>query len=241
MYNYKEGKRRIEDILSRKALIEEKTIPAEDAFTYENAYYGWVTAIFVDIRDSTQLFANESKEKVAKVIRSYSSEIIEILRDNDKLREIGIRGDCVYAIYSTPHQKDISYIFDRAIEINTFFGMLNALLEKYNLPIIKAGIGMSSAQELVVKAGRKNSGINNAVWIGEAVTFASLLSSEANKHGIQRIALSNNTYINVIDDQVTQGLKKEWLKEDYNTKIGKFYHGNIVYTAFKKWISGGMQ
>lgn len=57
---------------------------------------------FVDIRESSKLFTDKDKEKVAKIIRSFTSEIIEILREDDNLREIGIRGDCVYAIYTTP-------------------------------------------------------------------------------------------------------------------------------------------
>ena len=55
-----------------------------------------VTAIFVDIRNSSALFGDEDKEKVANVIKSFTSETIEILRNNDNLKEIGIRGDCVY-------------------------------------------------------------------------------------------------------------------------------------------------
>lgn len=240
MYNYREGKKRIKEILDNKLLVEETAIPKENQFTYENAYYGWVTALFVDIRNSTQLFTNESKEKVSKVIRSFSSEVIEILRDSDNLREIGIRGDCVYAIYSTPWKIDISRIFDRAVEINTFLRMLKLLLEESNLPTITAGIGMSSAEELVIKAGRRYSGINNAVWIGKAVTFASLLSSEANKSGKLSIALSKIAYDNMLEDQISRGLQRVWFQKAYNTTIGEFYHGNIINNSFDEWIAGGM-
>ena len=52
-----------------------------------------MSGIFVDIRDSSKLFADENKEKVSKIVRAFSSEIIEILRDDENLREIGIRGD----------------------------------------------------------------------------------------------------------------------------------------------------
>ena len=40
------------------------------------------------------------------MIKSFTSETIEILRNNDNLREIGIRGDCVYAIYTSPMKRD---------------------------------------------------------------------------------------------------------------------------------------
>ena len=37
--------------------------PGAIAFTFTNGYYSWVSAIFVDVRDSSTLFADEDKEK----------------------------------------------------------------------------------------------------------------------------------------------------------------------------------
>ena len=107
-YDYKNGKSRIEEILNNKMeIIEKEKVPKDDNFTFDNGYYSWVSAIFVDIRESSKLFTDKDKEKVAKIIRSFTSEIIEILREDDNLREIGIRGDCVYVIYTTPKKKMI--------------------------------------------------------------------------------------------------------------------------------------
>ena len=98
-YDYKEGKRRILELLNDPTDIEEVTsIPSDKEFTYDNGYYGWVTALFVDIRESTKLFAENKKSSTARIIRCFTSEIIEILKNDSNLREIGIRGDCVYAI-----------------------------------------------------------------------------------------------------------------------------------------------
>ena len=128
-YDYKEGKKRIQDILNNKLSVNEQDlIPNESQFTFENAYYGWVTAIFVDIRNSTKLFSEGDKEKVSKIIRSFTSEIIEILRKDENLREIGIRGDCVYAIYTTPSQNHEYSCLDKTSMINTYMQMLNKLL-----------------------------------------------------------------------------------------------------------------
>ena len=45
-YDYKEGKKRVLEILNNKLEIKENdTIPNETNFTYENSYYGWVSAI----------------------------------------------------------------------------------------------------------------------------------------------------------------------------------------------------
>ena len=165
-YDYQKGKERIEGILDEDAdVIKQDKLPAESEFTFDNAYQSWVTGLFVDIRDSTKLFSQEDKNEVSRLIRTFTSEVIEILRLDDQgkpdenLREIGIRGDCVYAVYTTPNKDDIYEIADKAFCVNTFMKMLNQLLEDAGYPTIKVGVGVSSAQELVVKAGRKNVGM----------------------------------------------------------------------------------
>lgn len=244
-YDYKSGKERIEKILDGDLkVIEQNIIPSDDSFTFSNGYYGWVTAIFVDIRNSSSLFSDENKEKVAKIIRSFTSEIIEILRTDDNLREIGIRGDCVYAIYTTPQKDDIYELADKTFWINTYMGMLNQLLSDRNLPEIKVGIGMSSAQELVVKAGRKDVGINNKVWIGKAVTTASNLSSIGNKNGNYALVYSSCSYNNFIEElkEVCQGQNpEEWFTYHWNNSCGGYYTARVIKTAFDEWISNGMK
>ena len=66
-YDYRKGKERIEDILDNELkVIEQNEVPTDSAFTFSNGYYSWVSAIFVDMRDSSTLFAGEDKEKVSK-------------------------------------------------------------------------------------------------------------------------------------------------------------------------------
>ena len=230
-YDYKSGKKRVKEILNNKLqVIENNKIPSNESFTFSNAYYGWVTAIFVDIRNSTDLFSKDDKEIVSKMIRSFTSEVIEILRKDDLLREIGIRGDCVYAIYTTPKKSDILEIMDKSFYINTFMKMLNKLLDEKGFSRISVGIGVSTAQELVVKAGRKDVGINNSVWIGDAVTKASNLSSLGNKNGYMSIVLSSLTHSNIINLFVERnGIKsKSWFSQKYDPKIGTFYVSGII-------------
>jgi hypothetical protein len=223
-YDYKSGKERVDAILNNKLEVIEKKIPSDSSFTFENGYYGWVTGIFVDIRDSSILFADENRIKVAKIVRSFTSEIIEILRDDDNLREIGIRGDCVYAIFATPNQSDIYELADKTFYINTYLNLLNKLLQKKSYPTIKAGIGMSSAQELVVKAGRKDVGINNKVWIGSAVTKASNLSSLGSKNGISPLVYSSVSYSNFIDTLVEKNGEKaeSWFTQGHDYQNGTY-------------------
>ena len=50
MYNYKNSKSNIINILKSETPIEEKeTIPSDQEFTYENGITCWVSAIFVDM------------------------------------------------------------------------------------------------------------------------------------------------------------------------------------------------
>lgn len=243
-YDYKAGKQRIEDILKNKlTVIEVDELPNDESFTFRNSYKSWVTGIFVDIRKSSELFSKEDSELVSKVIRTFTSETIEILRNNDKLREIGIRGDCVYSIFTTPQKNDISEVADMAYYINTFMKMLNILLTNYKLPTITVGIGLSTAKELVIKAGRKDTGINNKVWIGDAVTKASNLSSLGNKYDYKPIVLSNCTYENIIEKLVNDSgeVAKTWFTRRYDQKYGTFYDANIIKSEFDKWINEGMK
>ena len=243
-YDYVAGKKRVEEILDNKLeIIYQDKVPSDDEFTFINGYYSWVTGLFVDIRDSSTLFSNEDNETISKIIRSLTSEVIDILLKDDNLREIGIRGDCVYAIYTTPTKGDIYEVADKSFYVNTYMGMLNNLLLKRNYPTIKVGIGVATAKELVVKAGRKNSGINNKVWIGDAVAKASNLSSLGNKSLIppictQPIVYSELSYLNFIEQLVNNSGEqaKSWFKKEYSPEHNFYYHADVVITNFNDWI-----
>lgn len=247
VYNYKKGKERVDEILDNVISIEEaKKIPKDDNFTFDNGYYSWVSAIFVDIRDSSELFSRKGlndKKRTAKLIRAFTSEIIEILKDDDNLREIGIRGDCVYAIYTTPYKSSIYDCADKAFYVNTYLNMLNKLLEKKGEESFKAGIGMATAQELVVKAGRKHTGINSKVWIGDAVTRASNLSSlgqNVSSHRLFFSALSYNNLIEVMKEKNPGKDVESWFTKYTDKDYNSSYHAGIVKSGFRDWIDSGM-
>lgn len=240
-YDYEQGKLRIAKILNNPMPIEKKNyIPAGDNFTFDNGYMAQVTAIFVDIRDSTKLFSNKN-EQTAKVVRAFTSEIIEILRDDSKfMEEIGIRGDCVYAIYDTPYNSDVFKCAIKTFYINTLINMLNKMLRQKGIQEIKAGIGMATDQELIIKAGRMRSGINSKVWIGNAVTKASKLSSLGDKDDYPRLFYSKLSYDNFIDELVKKNPNantKSWFKtKSFGKSIGQAYYDNIFQADFSNWI-----
>ena len=244
-YDYKERKKKVEEILDNTNGVKDVTkFPSDGSFTYTNAYKAWAGAIFVDLRDSTTLFSGDNDLEIAKVIRGFTSEIIEILRldTDDYLKEIGIRGDCVYAVYSAPMKTDIFDISIRAFYINTYMKMLNKLLSDRNLPEITAGIGLASHPTLAVKAGRKSSGIHNLVWIGESVAKAAKLSDLGNKDGNGPVVMSEIFYDNYMDIQEKKNSSsKDWWTKDTNDNYGTYYHGNVIITNFDNWINDGMK
>lgn len=244
LYDYKEGKKRVNEILNNKLeVIKSDSIPSDDNFTFDNSYYGWVTAIFVDIRNSSELFSKEDSVMVSKIIRSFTSEIIEILRGENNLREIGIRGDCVYAVYTSPKEQNEYDLYVKCCYLNTFMKMLNKLLSQKGFSNIEAGIGLATAQELVIKAGRYGSGINNKVWIGDAVTTASNLSSLGNKNGIGPIVVSESSrsiILKIHNKNNDNNDYENFFEESYNN-YEKIYHCDRVMTEFNSWIDKGMK
>lgn len=240
MYKYKDSKANIINILKSETPIKtKKSIPSDQEFTYENGITCWVSAIFVDIKNSSELFKRKD-EKLARLLRAFTSEIITIFQNFSKYSQIGIRGDCVYAIYSTPQIADIHNVFEIAVRINTFMKMLNALLAENKYSTIGVGIGLGCDNELIIKAGRSGTGINDKIWIGKAVVDASNLSSIANRYVYEKIAMNSCFYTNLMNKY------KKHL--DWFTKVPKsnhfgetFYQCNIIESSFNEWIKGGMK
>ena len=240
MYDYKKSKETIESILkSPTKIVDKDSIPSSDSeFTYENGIKAWVGALFVDIVDSSKLFQSPN-EDTARIIRSFCSEIISILKDDGNYREIGIRGDCVYCIYNAPYKTDLVDIFRHAYRINSFMSMLNKLLKKNGYSMIQAGIGLGCSQDLIIKAGQNGSGINDKIWIGSAVVDAAHLSGVANRNGTYPIAMSPLFYDNIIEHLCEENENyKAWINShsaSYYVSTD-YYHCNIIEAGFDKWI-----
>ena len=235
MYDYKEGKKRVEEILKSNLEVKEnERIPKSEELTFNNSYHTWVASIFIDIRDSSNLFKKGNNKDISKLIKAFTSELIEILRGSDNMREIGIIGDCVYAIYTAPLQRDLEDLYYRACYCNTYIKMLNKLLKEHNLPTFKAGIGLGNAKTLVIKAGRKYVGINDNVWIGDSVVDASNFSSIAHKDGFRNIVMSPLFYNNLYP---VHKKVEELFDKKHHFKHGYCYSGDVIITDFNDWIN----
>lgn len=241
-YNCEDSRDRVKEILSSKtSIVKKERIPAnEDEFTYSNGIKSWVGAIFIDMVDSSKL-CKSADEKTARVFRAFCSEVIAILKDDSNYRQIGIRGDCVYSINTTPNQGDLVEMFNTAVRVHTFMKMYRKLLLKYGYDPIRVGIGLGCSEDLIVKAGQTGSGINDKVWIGKAVVDASHLGDKANRNGVDPIAMSPLFYNNIHELLEKENEKyKTWIKPYksglYTYSNTEFYHCDIIFTDFDKWI-----
>ena len=231
-----DGKQRVLNILNSDLKVEETdSIPETlSEFTYDNAKITWISAIFVDLRDSTDFLENGNKVQVTKMLRAYASEIIEIMNGSELVREIGVRGDGVYGIFTTNTKEKVQEILDLSYWINTYMIMLNKLLDDNGFEIVKAGIGVATSYDLIAKVGRKGTGVNDRVWIGKCVSSADRLSKITNK-GTEPIGIDITTYQNSndVNKQVS-----ELFRYDITNDC---YFGDVIKTNFDEWINQGMK
>ncbi|WP_157869956.1 adenylate cyclase [Paracholeplasma brassicae] len=245
-YKYKDGKSRVIQILDNDTSINErKSIPINDSdFKYDNGIKAWTSAIFVDLRNSSQMMEEEEFIEMSKILRSFISETLEILNlEKDLVRELGIRGDCVYGIYSTPKDSDELKIFDLTILINTLVYMLNSLFSEKGYRKIDIGIGFSCDYEFIVKTGRKGTGANDKVWIGDAIHIASKLSNCMSKAGRKAIGINANNLEFIIDKIKERNPNKNvdsWFST-FNYKNREYVQCGIVDVEFNNWVAGGMK
>lgn len=230
VYDFEKSIERISEILeSSDASYEDRTgVPARDCLTFNNGFYVNVSVIFVDMRGSKKLAEGHTRPVLAKIYRSYISEVVAVLRGHAQVKEISIEGDGVWAVFDTTFKSQIDGAFSTACQVASLTDILNVKLKKKGYSTIKVGIGIDYGESLFIKAGYKGSGINEVVWLGKVVGNAAKLCKEANS-GIfrERIIVSSVVYNNL---------------NDQNQKMLSFvpgmdaYQGDIVNTAMNKWV-----
>ena len=167
----------------------------------------------------------------------------DILEKKDTFRQIGIRGDCVYAIYSASTKSDLDDIFNCAILINTFQNMFQKILSANKFPTFKIGIGLGASEDLIVKTGKKGDGINDNIWIGSAVVNASKLSSEANREYNDAIVMDGTFYFNIKELKANAEhdysfYATQRLSESLREYVYSF---DMILVEFNDWIEKGMR
>ncbi len=232
---------RIREILDAndQTFEELNSIPSADRLTYSNGFYVKCTALFIDIRGSSSLPQNHTRPVLAKIYRSYLSECVAILNQDENCREVFITGDCVSGIFDTPTQDKVSQTFFRAGQLNTMLNLLNWRLEQKGYTPINCGIGLDYGRALMLKAGYKGSGINEIIWMGDVVNNASNLCHQGNKGYRKAIQVSSVIHSNIRDDykKLLSGVGDTI----FDALDPKVYEGDLVATVMNDEVEGKKQ
>ena len=227
-YNYETSFDRIDDIIAQSdnSFEELSSIPSRDKLTFSNGFYVNCTALFVDIRGSSNLPDDHHRPKLAKLYRVYISEVVAVINANSACAEINIVGDSVSGIFNTYDKSQIDAVFSTAYTIASLIDVINYKFKKYKIREIEIGIGLSYGRALMIKAGYKGSGLNEIVWMGNVVNEASNLCGKANKNGNREIMASPDFHCNL--NELNQSL----LTYNYG-----YYHGYVVNKAMEEWLN----
>jgi class 3 adenylate cyclase len=233
-YDYTKSIERIDQIIqeSENSFEEIKGRSDRSKLTYTNGFYVNCTAIFCDIRDSSKLTESHKRPKLAKLYRTYISEVVAILNGDGNCLEIDIIGDGVLGIFEAQYTHQIDGAFSSASRICSLIDILNCKFKKYDIENIKVGLGISFGRALMIKAGYNGSGINEIVWMGDVVNEACHLSSNPINFSNHEIFASNELFQNL--NQHNQKL----LQFDF---LKNCYHGNIINLEMHAWYNKNCQ
>jgi class 3 adenylate cyclase len=230
-YDYKDSRDRIDEILnaSDSEFEELDYIPVRERLTFANGFYVKCTAIFVDIRKSSELSSKHTHAPLAKIYRSYISETVAIMNSDNDCKEVSIEGDTVWGIFDTTTRAKIDNVITVAAQISSLIDTLNCKYQRKGISPITIGIGIDYGTALMIKAGYKGSTINEVVWMGDVVGGAAKLCDYGNKTWQDReTMISNVIYSNLNDHNKSLFI--------YNSFKG-CYHGNIINPAMNSWIN----
>ncbi|MFD8267339.1 hypothetical protein [Streptomyces althioticus] len=221
---------RIRNYLTGSQSFEEaNSLPDRDKLTFSNGFYANCSAIFVDIRKSSELPTHYKRPRLARIYRAYLSELVAIFNGDQNTREINIAGDATWAVINTPLKSDVDSVFALGARANSMAKVLNHEMKRasYGHPI-EVGVGMSWGRALMIKAGYSGSGINDVVYMGDVVNEAAKLANYGNSRpGVPAIVTSSNFYGNL--NEHNRGL----LDYDYARKC---YTGSVINTAMEEWF-----
>lgn len=252
--NYKEfdfdkSLQRIDEILTENLDISEsKTVPRVEDLPYNQGKNVDCTAIFIDLRGSSDFVKELNKQfkSLGRIYKSYISEIVAIMNSFKTCREINIVGDCVSAVFAKGKEED-NIVLDVLQAASISNAMMQVLNKKYqkkwndmdSMKEIKAGIGIAKGKTLVMKAGLNKSGINDIVYMGDVVNTASKLCDAALKKSKRPICVTTEIYkaSNIEANKDTGQTFKDFLHEESGIDKQKiFYSGNFSRVHIREWV-----
>lgn len=229
-YDFNSSLSRIDDILdaSNDSFVESDSIVDREKLTFKNGFYVYCTTLFVDIRDSSNMTDAHKRPVLAKIYRSFISEMVALMNGHDTCREVNINGDCVWCVCETKYKADIDNVFSLAAKACSLVDILNYKLKKKNYQTYQVGIGIDYGRALMIKAGNDGSAINDVVWMGDVVNQACHLCNEANSGFFdKRVFLSNIIYDNLNDNN------KALCSKDGGRDI---YQADVVNINMSEWL-----
>ncbi len=229
-YDFNKSIVRIDEILdsSDSNYEEKKTIPAGNTLTFNNGFYVSASALFVDIRDSKALSEKHKRPTLAKIYKTYISEVVAVLQGHSKVNAIYIEGDGVWAVFDTEYTSEIDEAFSTAAKVSSIIDILNIKYKKKGYSTLDVGIGLAYGQSLYIKAGYKGSGINEVVWLGKLIGEAAKLCSYGNKEYAEKAMMVSSTFYNNLNEDNQKLLTWNSLRD--------CYHGNVINTSMNAWV-----
>ena len=229
-YDFDASLSRMDEILdaSNDSFEESDSIVDRNKLTYNNGFYVYATALFVDIRDSSTMTDAHKRPVLAKIYRSFISEMVALMNGHPSCKEVNINGDCVWCVCETNFKKDIDGVFSLAAKACSLVDILNFKLGKRGYHTYEVGVGMDYGRALMIKAGNKGSSLNDVVWMGDVVNQACHLCNEANSgYFDKRVFLSNVIYDNLNDNN------KNLCTKDGGRNI---YQADVINIGMNDWL-----
>lgn len=229
-YNLTESVARMDEILSASFSFEElDSIPTRDKLTFTNGFYVYCSALFVDIRKSSELTNLHKNRTLARLYRTYISEVAAIINGDPKCAEINVVGDCVSGIFDTKSKPDIDRVFATAFSISSLIDIMNYKFEKTGIAKINVGIGLGYGRALMTKAGYRGSGINEVIWMGDVVNEASKLAKYGNREKSDKEIMASQTIYQNLNPE-----NQKWL--EWNA-ARNCYHSDVVSKNMSDWYT----
>ncbi|GAA4718133.1 adenylate/guanylate cyclase domain-containing protein [Nocardioides conyzicola] len=185
-FTYTASFKRIDEVLAApdENFPQRDDLPSRDDLTFSNGYFVRVAALFVDIRNSSNLPGKYSEPALAKLYRAFISEVVAVLDGSPDCDEINIVGDGVWGVFDARLKEQVDRVVEAAGRVSSLLDGLNARLLYRGYEALRVGIGLDWGRALMIKTGFYGSGVNDIVYVGNVVNSAAKLCSLGEqKHG----------------------------------------------------------
>lgn len=222
---------RLDEILAAPAgnFEEVKSLPSRDKLTYANGYYANCSAIFIDIRKSSELPGSYNRPQLARIYRAFISEMVAVVNSHTGIREVNIVGDCVWGVADTPLKTGIDELFNKGAKAASLVKILNYKLDQkgYKTPL-RIGVGMSYGRALMIKAGYSGSGINEVVYMGDVVNEAAHLAAAGDSGGWGAVQVVSDLFFTNLNDDNQAFCTRDFARGGYSA--------NVINSAMENWL-----